>query len=172
MVHVIRGQRVMLDSDLAKIYGIETKRLKEQFTRNRDRFPKDFAFQLNHQELAILRSQFATSSSHGGSRYLPLVFTEHGTIMLATILNSKRAVEMSVFIVKAFTRMREILAGNKQLTQKFAELEQRLDGHDESIANLFEAIRQLLEPEAPKSQREIGFHIKEKSVRYRTRNGK
>jgi hypothetical protein len=172
MVHLIRGKRVMLDSDLAKIYGVQTKRLKEQFKRNRHRFPADFAFQLNRQELAHLRSQFATSSLHGGSRYMPIAFTEHGTIMLATILNSKRAVEMSAFVVRAFIRMREMLAGNKQLAEKLAELEDRVGGHDETIAKVIETIRELLQPETevPEKRREIGFHIKEQPVRYRTRN--
>ena len=170
MVHFIRGKRVMLDSDLAKIYGVETKRLKEQFNRNEDRFPESFAFVLTRQELANLRSQIATSSSHGGSRYLPIAFTEHGTVMLASILNSKRAVEMSIFVVEAFIRMREMVVGNKQLAKKLSELENRVNGHDETIADLFNAIRQLLEPEAPKTEREMGFHIKEKSLRYRTRN--
>lgn len=162
----------MLDSDLAKIYGVETKRLKEQFNRNRYRFPKDFAFQIDHKELAILRSQFATSSSHGGSRYLPVVFTEHGAIMLAAILNSKRAIEMSIFVVRAFVRMRELLSENKQLAQKLAELEARVGGQDESIAQLIEAVRELLQPAAPEKRLEIGFHIKEQPVRYRIRNGK
>src|SRR5271169_614258 len=113
MVHFIRGRRVMLDFDLARIYGVETKRLKEQFNRNRDRFPENFAFVLKRKEFIILRSQFATSSLHGGMRYMPMAFTEHGTVMLASLLNSKRAVEISIFVVEAFIRMREILVGNK-----------------------------------------------------------
>lgn len=172
MVHFIRGTRVMLDSDLAKIYGVETKRLKEQFNRNRHRFPKDFAFPLDNKEFAILRSQIATSSFHGGSRYLPIAFTEHGAIMLAAVLNSKRAVEMSVFVVRAFIRMREVLSENKQLAEKLAELEARVSGHDASIAQLIKAMRELIQPAVTEKRREIGFHIKEKAVRYRTRNGK
>jgi ORF6N domain len=171
MVHFIRGKRVMLDYDLARIYGVETKRLKEQFNRNRDRFPENFAFVLKRKEFTNLRSQFATSSLHGGLRYLPMAFTEHGTVMLASLLNSKRAVEMSIFVVEASIRMREILVGNKQLAQKLSELESRVSTHDESIATMFEAIRELLEPATPKTEREIGFHIKEKPMRYRTRNG-
>ena len=167
MVHFIRGKRVMLDADLAKIYGVETKRLKEQFKRNREKFPEDFAFPLVRQEVTNLRSQNAASSLHGGSRHLPIVFTEHGAIMLATILNSKRAAEMSVFVVRTFGRMREMLAGNVQLARKLAELEAKVSEHDESIADLFEAIRQLLEPVTPGAKREIGFHIKEQPVRYR-----
>jgi len=102
---------------------------------------------------------------------MPWVFTEHGAIMLATILNSKRAVEMSVFVVRTFGRMREILAGNEQLARKLKELESRVSEHDESLKDLFEAIRQLLEPSTPAKKREIGFHIKEHATRYRTRNG-
>ena len=171
-IHFIRGRRVMLDSDLARIYGVETKRLKEQFKRNRNRSPVDFAFQLERQELAILRSQIATSRLHGGVRYLPIAFTEHGAIMLASVLNSDRAIEMSILVVRAFARLREIISGNQQLARQFAELERRVGKHDEAIATLFEAIKQLLEPSSPKTRREIGFHVKEQAVRYRTRNGK
>src|ERR1043166_2890162 len=142
MIHLLRGQRGMLDFDLARVYGVTTRRLKEQFKRNRERFPGDFAFALTRQELANLRSQIATSSLHGGHRYLPVAFTEHGTIMLASVLNSPVAIEASVRVVRAFVYMREQFAANRQLSQKFAELEKRLDSHDESIATLFEAIRQ------------------------------
>ena len=158
----------MLDSDLAEVYGVSTKRLLEQFKRNQNRFPLDFAFILKPQELTILRSQIATSSSHGGRRYLPVVFTEHGAIMLASILNSEVAVEMSVFVVRAFVRMREILATHHQLSAKLYELEEKVTEHDEEIAKLFAAIRSLLEPEK-KPEREIGFHVKEQPVRYRIR---
>lgn len=170
-IFLIRGQRVMLDSDLAKIYGVTTKRLKEQFRRNTERFPKDFAFRLTNQEVTILRSQIATSSSHGGLRYLPIVFTEHGALMLGNILNSETAVEASIRVVRAFVWIREQLAANKELSQKLNELESRVGEHDEAIANLFEAIRQLLNP-ADKPQREIGFHIRENSTPYRVKTKK
>ena len=168
-IHLIRGQRVMLDSDLAGIYGIPTMRLNEQFQRNRDRFPDDFAFQLTRQELARLISQNAISKKgRGGRRTLPWVFTEHGAIMLASVLNSPVAVQASVRVVRAFVYLREQLASNKKLAQKFAELEKRLDSHDESIATLFEAIRQLLEPVEPEpARREMGFHVKEQARPYR-----
>ena len=167
-IHLIRGQRVMLDSDLAGIYGVQLKRLNEQVRRNRDRFPVDFCFQLKRDEFKNLKSQIATSSLHGGKRKLPWVFTEHGSIMLAAILNSKRAVEMSVFIVRAFVQMREVLLGNKQLAVKLAALEERVGGHDEVIADLIAAIRKLLEaPAEEKSKREIGFHLRETSPPYR-----
>jgi len=156
----------MLDSDLAKMYGVTTKRLKEQFKRNRDRFPSDFAFQLTRQEVTNLRSQFATSSLHGGTRYLPIAFTEHGALMLASVLNSPVAIEASVRVVRAFVHLREMLATNQELAKKFAELENRLDDHDHDLANLFAAIRQLL-ASPDESKREIGFHIREEPVRYR-----
>src|SRR5262245_24376744 len=170
LILTIRGQRVMLDSDLAKLFGVPTKRLLEQFKRNRVRFPTDFAFQLEREELAILRSQIATSSFHGGRRYAPVVFTEHGAIMLATILNSPVAVDASVRIVRAFVYLREQALANRELASKFAQLEKRLDAHDESITALFEAIRQLLAPPAKEEpKREIGFHIREQAPPYRVR---
>ena len=168
-IHLIRGQRVMLDFDLAMIYGVTTKRLNEQLKRNRLRFPADFAFQLTVQEFRTLKSQIATSSSHGGKRKLPWVFTEHGALMLASVLNSAIAVQASVRVVRAFVRLREMVAANAQLAAKLEELERRFDSHDEAIANLFATLKQLLEPsEAPK-RKEIGFHVREKAARYRVR---
>jgi hypothetical protein len=169
IIYLIRGQRVMLDFDLARVYGVTTKRLKEQFRRNADRFPNDFAFELANQELTNLRSQFATSSLHGGHRYLPIAFTEHGALMLASVLNSPIAVEASVRVVRAFVGMREQLAAHKEFTQKLSELENRVSGHDEAIANLFEAIRRLVEPPLPENRREIGFHVRETAPPYRAR---
>jgi ORF6N domain len=168
-IHLIRGQRVMLDFDLAMIYGVTTKRLNEQLKRNRLRFPADFAFQLTVQEFRTLKSQIATSSSHGGKRKLPWVFTEHGALMLASVLNSAIAVQASVRVVRAFVRLREMVAANAQLAAKLEELERRFDSHDEAIANLFATLKRLLEPsEAPK-RREIGFHVREEAARYRVR---
>ena len=171
MIFLIRGQRVMLDFDLARVYGVTTKRLKEQFRRNVGRFPNDFAFQLTNQELANLRPQFAASSLHGGIRYLPVVFTEHGALMLATVLNSQIAVDASVRVVRAFVLMREQLAAHKDLAQKLSELESRVSGHDESIQNLFEAIRQLIEPPLPEDRKQIGF-MRETSPPYRVKTKK
>jgi hypothetical protein len=168
-IHLIRGQRVMLDADLAMIYGVTTKRLNEQLRRNRSRFPSDFAFQLTTEELTNLRSQIATSSFHGGRRYRPWVFTEHGTLMLASVLNSEIAVQASVRVVRAFVRLREMIAANAQLAAKLEELELRFDSHDEAIANLFAALKQLLEPPEPPKRREIGFHVRENAGRYRVR---
>ena len=166
-IHLIRGQRVMLDSDLAAIYGTSTMRLNEQFKRNRKRFPDDFAFVLTREEYTNLISQNAISRSHGGRRTLPVAFTEHGAIMLASVLNSDIAVQASVRIVRAFIRLREMVAANVQLAAKLKALEQRFDSHDAAIANLFATLKQLLEPpEAPK-RRELGFHVREKTARYR-----
>lgn len=167
MIFLIRGQRIMLDFDLAEIYGVKVKRLNEQVRRNISRFPLDFAFQLSKDEWENLRSQIATSSGHGGRRYNPWAFTEHGAIMLASILNSDRAVEMSISVVRAFVLMREQLAANKELAQKLAELEGRVSGHDEAITNLFEAIRQLVEPPLPEDRKQIGF-MREARPPYRT----
>ena len=167
MICLIRGQRVMLDSDLARIYGVSTMRLNEQFKRNSDRFPSDFAFQLVQQEFTNLISQFAISSLHGGRRKLPRVFTEHGALMLASVLNSPIAVEASVRVVRAFILMREQMAAHKELAGKLADLEQRVGGHDTAIQNLFEAIRRLVEPPLPENRREIGFHIRETAPLYR-----
>jgi hypothetical protein len=168
-IYLIRGQRVMLDADLAAIYRVTTKRLNEQLKRNPNRFPEDFAFQLTIEELTDLRSQFATSSLHGGRRYRPWVFTEHGAIMLASVLNSDIAVQASVRVVRAFVRLREMVAANAQLAVKLEELERRLDSHDEAIVDLFAALKRLLEPPGPKKKREIGFHVRERSARYRAK---
>ncbi len=165
-IHLIRGERVMLDSALADIYGVATKRLNEQLRRNAQRFPSDFAFQLTREELTNLRSQIATSSLHGGKRKLPWAFTEHGAIMLASVLNSETAIEASVRVVRAFVRLRELISANAALAAKFSQLERRLDTNDAQIAQLFAAIRQLLAP-APAKKREIGFHARERSARYR-----
>jgi hypothetical protein len=170
MIFLIRGQRVMLDSDLAKIYGVTTKQLNQQFKRNRKRFPDDFAFILTNQEVAQMRSQFATASKRN-IRHVPIAFTEHGTLMLGNILNSKTAIEASIRVVRAFIWIREQLTQNKELSQKLNELESRVGEHDGAIANLFEAIRQLLNP-VEKPEREIGFHIRENSTPYRFRTKK
>jgi len=156
---VLREHKVILDSDLAELYGVPVKRLNEQVKRNQERFPADFMFRLTPEESDALRSQTATSKpTRGGRRYAPYAFTEHGAIMAATVLNSERAVEMSVFVVRAFVRLREMLATNQQLARKIDELEQRLDTHDASIQELIEAIRELMAP-LPASGRRIGFQL-------------
>jgi hypothetical protein len=168
-IHFIRCQKVMLDSDLAAIYGVTTAQLNQALRRNRERFPGDFAFRLSFAEFKSLRSQIVISNSRGGRRYLPWVFTEHGALMLASVLNSPIAFEASIRVIRAFVHLRQMLASNKELAVKFAELERRLDGQDEAIKTLFDAIRQLLEqPEKP--TREIGFHMKEQARQYRISN--
>ncbi len=156
-IFVLRGQRVILDTDLAELYAVQVRHLNQQVKRNAERFPLAFRFQLSDHEFKILRSQNVISSAgHGGTRYRPYVFTEHGTIMAATVLNSKRAIEMSVFVVLAFVRMRRAIAGNRNILAKLAELEQRLDSHDTNIRDLMEAIVELMSPvEATRTR--IGF---------------
>lgn len=153
---LIRGQKVMLDADLAELYGVETKMLNRAVKRNPERFPEDFMFQLTAEEIANLRFQFGTSS-WGGRRYLPYVFTEHGALMLGNVLKSEQAVEMSLMVVRAFVRMRELVAGNKDLAQKLNQLERKVGAHDKAIAEIINAIRQLMAPEEPKKKRPIGF---------------
>jgi hypothetical protein len=154
---IFRNQKVILDTDLAELYGVPVKRLNEQLKRNLQRFPPDFLFTLTRVEYQNLRSQNATSSSaHGGRRYLPYAFTEHGAIMAATVLNSKRAIEMSIFVVRAFVGMRQTLALNQHVVSKLSELEARLDSHDAEIQDLVEAIRELIAP-LPANSRRIGF---------------
>ncbi len=156
-IFVLRGQRVILDTDLAELYGVQVRQLNQQAKRNAKRFPPAFRFQISPHEMNILRSQNVISSEgHGGARYLPWAFTEHGAIMAATVLNSDRAIEMSVFVVLAFVRMRRAIAGNRNVLTKLAELEHRLESHDAEIQQLMEAIRELMTPEEP-SRRRIGF---------------
>ena len=153
----IRGVKVLLDTDLAELYGVTVKRLNQQIKRNKGRFPDDFMFQLTQKELNSLRLQFATSKrGRGGRRYLPFAFTEHGAIMAASVLNSERAVEMSLFIVRAFVRLREMLITHRELAMKFSELERKLDTHDNAIQQIIEAIRELMEP-PDRPQKQIGF---------------
>jgi phage regulator Rha-like protein len=171
----IRGLKVILDADLAKIYGVTTKRLNEQTKRNSARFPEEFMFQLTNDEMNNLRSHFATSSLHGGRRYLPYAFTEHGAIMAANVLNSPKAIEMSVFVVRAFIKMRETLANNKALALKLVELEkkltERLDIHERAIVHVLEEVRKLMAPSEP-SKRKIGFEVKEKVAVYKTKSNR
>lgn len=158
---LIRGQKVMLDADLAELYGVPTKALNQAVKRNQDRFPLDFMFRLTNQE----RNEVVTNCDHlqklKFSSVLPYAFTEHGAIMLASVLNTQRAIEVGVYVVRAFVKLREMLATHKELAQKLAELERKLESHDEHIRSLFEAIRQLMAPAQPK-RRPIGFQVKER----------
>jgi len=160
-IFLIRGEKVILDADLAELYGVETRRLNEQVRRNIERFPHDFMFQLSPEEFSNLKSHFATSrSGWGGRRKLPFAFTEHGAIMAASVLNTSRAVEMSVFVVRAFVRLRSMLATHKALAAKVGELERILTTHDEQIIALIQAIKRLMTPPEPPKKRRIGFHAK------------
>jgi len=158
-IFLVRGQKIILDSALAELYGVSTKVLKQAVRRNRKRFPGDFMFFLARQEVTILRSQFVTSSigRWGGARYAPMAFTEQGVAMLSGILNSPRAVRVNIAIMRAFVRLRETLAAHKELAVKLAELERKIESHDEGIRTLFEAIRRLMSP-APLPRRRIGFN--------------
>lgn len=160
---LLRGQKVLLDADLAMLYGVETRRLNEQVRRNRDRFPEGFIFRLTVEEIEALNlSQFATGSQkHRDPRFPPFAFTEHGAIMAATVLKSQRAAEVSVYVVRAFVALRELLTSNKELALKLSELESRierkLDSHDQAIAALINAMRELMRPPEPQKKRPIGF---------------
>jgi hypothetical protein len=163
---LIRGKKVMLDYYLAELYGVETKVLNKAVSRNLIRFPEDFMFRLTLDEWNFLRFQFGTSKAgRGGRRYLPFAFTEHGAIMLASVLNSPRAIEASIYVVRAFVLLRGVLASHKDLAQKLEELESKIEGHSEQIRDIIEAINQLVQmPEKPKPQ--IGFRVKEPKLKY------
>lgn len=149
-IFIVRKQKVMLDSDLAKIYGVETKKLNQAVKRNINRFPQDFMFQLNFNEAEFLRSQFVTSKKPGGSRYLPHFFTEHGALMLANILNSESAAEASIQVVRSFVRLREMIVSHAELSRKLSELEKKYDSQFKAV---FEAIHKLMVvPEVPKKK--------------------
>ena len=175
LIITIRNQKVIVDRDLAEIYGVETRRLNEQVKRNPERFPEDFMFQLTKEEADFWlrsRSQIAILKRGKNIKYLPYAFTEHGAIMAANVLNSPQAVRMSVFVVRAFVKLREMLSTHKELAHKLTELERKLQNHDESIRSLVVAIRQLMrpvEPETPKKR--IGFLVEEPNVPYKSSKG-
>ena len=156
-IHTIRGQRVMVDADLAALYGVSTKRLNEQVKRNRTRFPEDFVFRLTASETAEVVANCDHLARLRFSAALPFAFTEHGALMASAVLNTHKAVDVSIFVVRAFVRMREALAGHKELARRLDELERKLGTHDRSIGHILDALRQLTAPpEAPKRRR-IGF---------------
>jgi hypothetical protein len=161
----LRGQKVILDADLAKLYGVATKRLNQQVNRNRDRFPDDFMFQLTPEEKTEVVANCDHLSKLKFSPVLPYAFTEHGAIMAASVLNTPRAIETSVFVVRAFVRLREMVATHRVLARKLAELEQRFQDHDQKIEAIFEAIRQLMVP-PEKERKKIGFEVKDKRSSY------
>ncbi len=158
---LIRSHKVMLDSDLAWLYGVETRSLNQAVRRNQDRFPVDFMFQLTTDEAEAVRSQFVILKMGRGKhrKYLPYAFTEQGVAMLSSVLRSSRAVQVNIAIMRAFVKLREMVAAHKELAGKLAELERKVASHDTHIQSLFDAIRRLMEPAKPKPGR-IGFHAK------------
>ena len=163
-----RGQKVLLDSDLAALYGVTTGNLNKAVSRNRDRFPSDFMFQLTAEEAEGLIFQIGRSKGRGGRRHRPYAFTEQAIAMLSSVLNSDRAIRVNIAIMRAFVKLRQMLDVNREPARKFSDLEWRVDKHDEDIAAILEAIRQLMAP--PEKRRpEIGFHVREKAPRYRVR---
>ncbi len=158
-IYLVRGQKVMLDSDLATLYKVETFNLNKAVKRNHDRFPSDFMFQLTKQETESLRFQIGMSkiSGRGGRRYLPFVFTEQGIAMLSSVLSSKQAIKVNIEIMRTFVKLREVLSANKELANKLKDHENKIEKHDGEIHVIFEAIRQLMEP-SEKKKRKIGFN--------------
>ena len=154
---LIKGEKVIIDADLAEFYGVPTKRLNEQVNRNTDRFPHDFMFQLSPDEKAEVVANCDHLENLKYSRALPYAFTEHGAIMAAGVLNTSRAIEVSVFIVRAFVKVRQMVAGHKDLQRKIAQIERRLTDRDEQIIELVNLIKQLLNPEPPPKKRRIGY---------------
>jgi phage regulator Rha-like protein len=169
-ISLIRGIKVMLDRDLAELYGVETRVLNQAVRRNIDRFPADFMFELTKEENQSLRSQNVTLKRGQHSKYLPFAFTEQGVAMLSSVLNSNRAVEVNIAIMRVFVKLRETMATHKELAHKLADLEQRIEGHDEQIQAIFEAIRQLMLPPDEKGKKKIGFTVKEKQKAYGKKN--
>jgi len=161
-IYLIRGQKVMIDRDLAELYGIETKRLKEQVRRNIERFPEDFMFELSQNEFVDWRSQFATSNSDKmGLRYIPFAFSEHGVLMLSSVLNSERAIQVNIQIMRIFTKMRELLLTNKEILLQLEKIENKSIKHDEDIKLIFSYLKKLLNPTQP-TRKMIGFSNSEK----------
>jgi hypothetical protein len=158
-IYLIRGQKVMIDRDLADLYGVPTKRLNEAVKRNIQRFPEGFMFILTEEEAKNLRSQIATTK-RGGRRYLPFAFTEHGVAMLSSVLNSERAIQVNIMIIKAFIRLRQVLLDHEELVGLFKKLETRVDGHDSVINEIVEAIRELMTPVRTEA---IGFYLRKKA---------
>jgi len=160
---LLRGQKVLLDADLAELYGVQTRVLVQAVKRNLERFPEDFMFQLDAEELAALRSQSVISKvGRGGRRYAPYAFTEQGVAMLSSVLSSPQAIAVNIEVMRSFVRLREMLAGNKELAAKLTELECKLKTHDQAIAGILDAIRQLMAPPPAPKKRPIGFVTGEK----------
>jgi hypothetical protein len=167
-ITLVRRQKVMLDFELARFYGVTTGNLNKAVKRNHDRFPADFMFRLTAEEAERLIFQSGISKDRGGRRHLPYVFTEQGVAMLSSVLNSERAVRVNIAIMRAFVKLRESLETNRELARKFGELEKRVGKHDDEIGAIIDAIRHLMAP-PKKPAREIGFHVRERAPRYGTR---
>ena len=162
-IYLIRGHKVMIDEDLAELYGESTKRLNQQVNRNRKRFPEDFMFQLTTEEAENLRSQIVTSRSrHGGRRSLPYAFTEHGVAMLSSVLNSEQAIEVNITIMRAFIRLRQLLESNEELNRKFAAVIRKLSTHDKYFQVVFDELKRLTDQPVP-SRKQIGFKTSNKT---------
>lgn len=168
-IYLIRNQKVMLDRDLAELYGIETKRLKEAVKRNHLRFPDDFMFEMTKDELKEWRSQIATSNSDKmGLRYAPYCFTEHGVLMLSSVLNSKRAIDVNIQIMRIFTKVRQILTDNLSLKLEIEKIKQKLSSHDKNIELVFSYLDELMEKHKnPSPRKQIGYKLPEKKGNYK-----
>lgn len=164
---LIRGQRVMLDRDLAELYGVEVRQLKRQVRRNLERFPGDFMFQVSAEENDSLRRHFGTLKRGEHSKYRPYVFTEQGVAMLSGVLRSRRAVLVNIQIMRVFVKLRQLLLTHKELALQLAQLERKIETHDEEISVIFDAIRKLMTPPEP-TKRKIGFGIKERKAAYKS----
>ena len=163
-IYSVRGRSVVLDSDLSRVYGVQTRVFNQAFRRNERRFPKDFAFQLTEEEWSALRSQFVTLKPAGRGqhrKYFPWVFTEHGALMAATILNSSRAVAMSMYVVRPFVKMREELMANTAILKRLAEIDKTLLSHDRALHDLYQKLLPLLQPPPEEPKPRIGFHTDE-----------
>ncbi len=159
-IYTLRNRKVMLDKDLALLYGVEVKVLNQSVRRNSERFPSDFMFQLSHEEYKNLKSQFVTSSWGGVRRANPYAFTEQGVAMLSSVLNSRRAIRVNIHIMRAFVQLRQMIGMHKELAEQLSRLEARVDKQDKHIAMIFEAIKKLMEPPPQPAKRPIGFHVK------------
>ncbi len=171
LIRNVRGRRVIMDKDLALLYGVETRALIQAVKRNANRFPDDFLFQLTREEAGVIRSQIVILNAGRGQhwKYSPHVFTEHGALMAATVLNSPRAVAMSVYVIRAFVKMREDLVANAAILKRLAEIDKALLIHDVTLREILQKLRPLLEPPRLPPKPQIGFHVKEDAIPYRTK---
>ena len=167
MIYLIRNKKIMLDRDLAALYGVETKQLKRAVRRNISRFPADFMFELTKQELKDWRSQFGTSNAvKMGLRYVPMAFTEQGVAMLSSVLNSKSAIHVNIQIIRAFVQLRRVVVSHADLTKRLTEVEAQFKDHDEKIVAIFRVIQELIGPDEKPKKKRIGYTVKEKQAAY------